>query len=271
MSKSSPPSQPSSLCSSSADSNTTTFNMSDLNKLYTGPYAILPTSVTTENRQPDTRLQADFVKSYVTSKIHAGIVPVQPSASAASASASASATPTPTPTPTPISQKDIAAFSEKNAAFMQSVAVEYCFYESRYRYAVTQLATALKEAYESGNSAKNQAIDNYLQATKALNQKLNDLTQIVQEIVKQRMAISKQAGDSAATMSNEMTEKSKKLMKQMDMLSKDDSKEELYKEMIRYSEQKVRRTDNLLSLYSFLNIVLLSALVYVYRSASNNA
>lgn len=263
MSKTSPPSQPSSLCSSSADSNTTTFNMSDLNKLYTGPYAILPTSVSTDNRQPDTRLQADFVKSYVTSKIHAGIVPVQPSASAASASASA--------TPTPISQKDIAAFSEKNAAFMQSVAAEYCFYESRYRYAVTQLATALKEAYESGNSAKNQAIDNYLQATKALNQKLNDLTQIVQEIVKQRMAISKQAGDSAATMSNEMTEKSKKLMKQMDMLSKDDSKEELYKEMIRYSEQKVRRTDNLLSLYSFLNIVLLSALVYVYRSASNNA
>ena len=261
MSKTSPPSQPSSLCSSSADSNTTTFNMSDLNKLYTGPYAILPTSVSTDNRQPDTRLQADFVKSYVTSKIHAGIVPVQPSASAASASA----------TPTPISQKDIAAFSEKNAAFMQSVAAEYCFYESRYRYAVTQLATALKEAYESGNSAKNQAIDNYLQATKALNQKLNDLTQIVQEIVKQRMAISKQAGDSAAAMSNEMTEKSKKLMKQMDMLSKDDSKEELYKEMIRYSEQKVRRTDNLLSLYSFLNIVLLSALVYVYRSASNNA
>lgn len=264
MSKTSPPSQPSqpsSLCSSSADSNTTTFNMSDLNKLYTGPYAILPTSVSTDNRQPDTRLQADFVKSYVTSKIHAGIVPVQPSASAAST----------TPTPTPISQKDIAAFSEKNAAFMQSVAAEYCFYESRYRYAVTQLATALKEAYESGNSAKNQAIDNYLQATKALNQKLNDLTQIVQEIVKQRMAISKQAGDSAATMSNEMTEKSKKLMKQMDMLSKDDSKEELYKEMIRYSEQKVRRTDNLLSLYSFLNIVLLSALVYVYRSASNNA
>jgi hypothetical protein len=265
MSKTSPPSQPSSLCSSSTDSNTTTFNMSDLNKLYTGPYAILPTSVSTDNRQPDTRLQADFVKSYVTSKIHAGIVPVQPYASAASASASASAT------PTPISQKDIAAFSEKNAAFMQSVAAEYCFYESRYRYAVTQLATALKEAYESGNSAKNQAIDNYLQATKALNQKLNDLTQIVQEIVKQRMAISKQAGDSAASMSNEMTEKSKKLMKQMDMLSKDDSKEELYKEMIRYSEQKVRRTDNLLSLYSFLNIVLLSALVYVYRSASNNA
>jgi hypothetical protein len=257
-------SQPSSLCSSSADSNTSTFNMSDLNKLYTGPYAILPTSVTTEDRQSDTRLQADFVKSYVTSKIHAGIVPVQPSPAASVSASAASAT-------TPISQKDIAAFSEKNAAFMQSVAAEYCFYESRYRYAVTQLAAALKEAYESGNSAKNQAIDNYLQATKALNQKLNDLTQVVQEIVKQRMTISKQASDSAAAMSNEMTEKSKKLMKQMDMLSKDDSKEELYKEMIRYSEQKVRRTDNLLSLYSFLNIVLLSALVYVYRSASNNA
>lgn len=239
------------ICSNS--DNNTIISVSDLNTLYTGPYAILPTSVTTENRKPDTTLQEDFVKSYVTSKINAGVVPVQP------------------PTSAQIDQKKLAEFSEKNTVFMQSVAAEYCFYESRYRFVITKLITALKEAYDSGNSAKSQIIDQYLQTTKALNQKLNDLTQIVQEIVKQRMTISKHASDSAADMSNQMTEKSKKLIKQMDMLSKDDSKEELYKEMIRYSEQKVRRTDNLLSLYSFLNIVLLSALVYVYRSASNNA
>jgi hypothetical protein len=40
----------------------------------------------------------------------------------------------------------------------------------------------------------------------------------------------------------------------------------LYKEMERYSRQKANYTNNLLSLYSFLNLTALGMLFYIYRS-----
>ena len=41
------------------------------------------------------------------------------------------------------------------------------------------------------------------------------------------------------------------------------------KEMVKYTEEKGKYTDNLLNLYSFLNIVALGLLVYVYTAAGN--
>ena len=37
--------------------------------------------------------------------------------------------------------------------------------------------------------------------------------------------------------------------------------------MVKYTEEKARYTDNLLKMYSVLNIVALGLLVYVYKSA----
>ena len=37
--------------------------------------------------------------------------------------------------------------------------------------------------------------------------------------------------------------------------------------MVKYTEEKGRYTDNLLKVYSVLNIVVLGLLVYVYKSA----
>ena len=38
--------------------------------------------------------------------------------------------------------------------------------------------------------------------------------------------------------------------------------------MVKYSEEKARHTDNLLKLYSFLNVVALGLLVYIYKAAN---
>jgi hypothetical protein len=43
----------------------------------------------------------------------------------------------------------------------------------------------------------------------------------------------------------------------------------LKKEMVKYTEEKGRYSDNLLRLYSFLNMVALGLLVYVYRASKN--
>ena len=36
--------------------------------------------------------------------------------------------------------------------------------------------------------------------------------------------------------------------------------------MVKYSQEKVRATDNLLSLYSALNVVAIGMLIYIYKS-----
>ena len=48
-----------------------------------------------------------------------------------------------------------------------------------------------------------------------------------------------------------------------------DAVTKIQKEMVRYTEEKGRRTDNLLNMYSFLNIFALGMLIYVYKAAGN--
>ena len=59
-----------------------------------------------------------------------------------------------------------------------------------------------------------------------------------------------------------------KLVHQHKMISSDEAASNLSKEMVKYTEQKARYTDNLLSVYSVLNIVALGLLVYVFRSTT---
>jgi hypothetical protein len=39
--------------------------------------------------------------------------------------------------------------------------------------------------------------------------------------------------------------------------------------MVKYSEEKARYSDNLLKMYSFLNVVALGLLIYVYKAAGD--
>ena len=58
-----------------------------------------------------------------------------------------------------------------------------------------------------------------------------------------------------------------KLTKQNQIISSSEAVTKIKKEMVKYSEEKARYTDNLLKLYSFLNVVALGLLVYVYRAS----
>jgi hypothetical protein len=51
-----------------------------------------------------------------------------------------------------------------------------------------------------------------------------------------------------------------------EIINSNEGPSNLYKEMMRFSREKVRATDNLLGLYSFLNIFALGMLVYIYMS-----
>ena len=58
-----------------------------------------------------------------------------------------------------------------------------------------------------------------------------------------------------------------KLTEQNKIISSSEATTKLNKEMVKYTEEKGKYTDNLLKMYSVLNIVALGLLIYVYKSA----
>jgi len=193
-------------------------------------------------------LNKSFVQQTVTQMLNAGQVPKPPHGNSTSAAA-------------------VEEFAKKDAAFIASLKAEYCFYDSRYKYALQQLIAKLQIGYTNNDQTNATLIQKYLKATQGLNQRLNDLSQITNELTKQRLQQTQDLNSEINSLNSELASKSEKLAEQNKILSSQQSTALLYKDMVRYTKEKADANNNLLTLYSFLNIVALGLLVYVYRSA----
>jgi len=157
---------------------------------------------------------------------------------------------------------------QKQTEFLKNVQREYCFYYSRYKYALTKLLEAIQKAGPTTMSDKQKVVDNYLSFTKSLNQRLNDLIQITNAITTQMLWSSTSMSAEIQQVQQTLQAQQDKLAHQQKALSSGDASKKLSRDMVRYTEEKARYTDNLLTLYSALNIVALGILVYVYKSTS---
>lgn len=70
-------------------------------------------------------------------------------------------------------------------------------------------------------------------------------------------------------LNSEIAARSEKLREQNKILSSEQATAVLYKDMVKYTKERADSANNLLTLYSFMNIVVLGLLVYLYRSAGN--
>jgi hypothetical protein len=66
-----------------------------------------------------------------------------------------------------------------------------------------------------------------------------------------------------------MLKNKEKMESQGNMIRSNQASTTIQKEMVKYTEEKARYNDNLLKVYSFLNIVALGVLLYVYKAAPN--
>jgi len=102
-----------------------------------------------------------------------------------------------------------------------------------------------------------------------LNRILNDITLLIASIAQSRQQtnipqITQQIGSLNQTLSSN----SAALINQYAILSQSNQNNMLLmKEMEQYSRQKAKYNDNLLMLYSFLNITALGLLFYIYRAS----
>lgn len=229
----------------------TSLTDTDLKSMYgttTSPGLLPSDGFQQSDRESNGLLKADVLKTTVTSMTAAGKIPKPPSVSSNSG--------------------DIELYMKKNRQFIENLKLEYCFYDSRYKYALNQLFSKLKAGYSQTDLTNQSLIQTYLQASVALNMKLNDLSQIMNEITKQRLEQTQGQNSEINTINHALDQRSKKLSEQYKVLSSQQATAILYKDMVKYSKERADSTNNMLQLYSFMNIVMVGVLVYLYRSMS---
>lgn len=168
--------------------------------------------------------------------------------------------------PTPNS-KNMDLYIKKIDELLKNIEAEYCFYEARYKYSLERLLDAINQGYLNNTSNNQTLIQRYLISTQDLNQRLNDLTQIINGITEYILSTTTELEQKVQGFDKRMQEQQKKLQAQNKIIASNQAVTELNKQMVKFTEQKGKYSNNLLALYSFLNVVALSLLVYVYKSA----
>jgi hypothetical protein len=160
-------------------------------------------------------------------------------------------------------------FIQKQQELIQGLQTEYCFYESRYKYALGKVFNAISSGYLSNTEDKKDIVASYLDKTKMLNLRLNDLTQIMNAITEYMLSTSDSIQNEIEQYNKQIKAQKESLDKQNKIINTGEAATNIRKEMVKYTEEKAKYTDNLLKLYSFLNIVTLGLLVYVYKAAGD--
>lgn len=167
----------------------------------------------------------------------------------------------PKPTPT-----NADTFMKKQAELLKNIQEEYCFYDSRYKYSLSRLFEAIQQGYITNTGDTQAAIQKYLATTQILNKRLNDLIQIINATTANMLEESSELEAQINAFNDKIKEQKQKLDNQNKIISSSQAVTQINKEMVKFTEEKARYSDNLLKLYSVLNIVALGLLVYVYKS-----
>lgn len=164
------------------------------------------------------------------------------------------------------------AYLAADETALAAMKTEFCYYNSRYRYAVTQFlqyATAAAPARGSSSSAapsNNPTADDWLAALRTLARRMIDMLSLMTYITQRRMRDYGDAGPEVAKRNADLIMRLNALKDQKAGLDKPSAEVDVSERMMAFTKEKARANRNLIALYSFLNLVALGMLFYVYRA-----
>jgi hypothetical protein len=218
--------------------------------------SLLPSNV---SRNTDGTINDASLKAHIASLSSSGVIPVRPQVGTIQGGTAANNPNSP-----------LAAYVVKENELLNKVKKEYCFYEGRYKYALNILLDSVAQASLPASGASptgNQSrFEVYLPITRKLNQKLNDITQIINAIATERYRLSRQDSTEINSINQALSARATDLQAQAAILKSDTSAADLRKRMVEYTKEKNNATNNLLTLYAVLNIVAIGALVILARN-----
>lgn len=227
---------------------TSAFSMTELDALYAGPSAVCPnpSPPDSDRNQDQYKLLSNAAQTRIVNDLKArGIIPAPPAMNAQSI------------------DEVIGQYRDKLNALGESMKAEYCFYYSRYAYAIQQWINAIADR----GSSQTDSISAYGSRSIALNRRLIDLTTIISAITKELYDTASKTSDSINSLNAQLDEQFGKLKKQAEVLQREAPEAEIKKRMVEFTKEKTKANDNLLSLYFFLDVVALGILFYVYKAA----
>jgi hypothetical protein len=150
-----------------------------------------------------------------------------------------------------------------DSKFFGAVRDEFCYYEARYKYALRRFL----ELSTSLDNTNNDAARQMLNISTQLNQKLNNLLEIVSFITEARVSkINNNKGRINQT--NAMINKSLGSLKnQYALLSRDNAQIETQKEMVKYTKEKNEYIVNQITTFTALNAFAIGAVFAVWKSS----
>jgi ATP/maltotriose-dependent transcriptional regulator MalT len=155
---------------------------------------------------------------------------------------------------------------EKQKQLIKNAEEEFQFYYVRYVDSLNTLFSFVNQYNVIPDDAIKTKIDEQIKITRILNKKLNDLIQIIIALTNYLQVSSQELQTQIQTLKDKLEKQKNTLAYQHKLMSGDDAANKLNKEMVKYTEEKAKYTNNLLNVYSVLNIVALGLLVYVFRS-----
>lgn len=236
---------PSMSCSASAS---TTFTLTDTNTVFSNTMLPNDTSLARDNNG---HLTADSLKTHIDKLVQMSRLQEPPKS---------------------VDSQAIYTFLAADEAAIKHLQEEYCYYSARYAYAVQQVidaATATASAPSasapsaSASSTNSQGAD-WLAASRMLNGRLQDIISIMKYLTTQRM--NTVPSSESAQLNAELAVRMKLLSDQGTDLGANNANIVLYKKMVDYTKQKAKANSNLVLLYTFMNIIALGMLFYVYRA-----
>lgn len=168
-----------------------------------------------------------------------------------------------------VTKDELAKYVEDQNAMIANIEVEYNYVKAFYTKSVSCLVDEITKYTSENDSLKRAAINSNITTfrTKSIdfNKKLNLLLDISRKISETLLADSQTYETQINTYNAQFTQRKANLEEQARILKSEDSASELHKRMVDYTAEKNRAHNNLLTLYSCLNIVAIAMLFYIAK------
>ena len=158
-------------------------------------------------------------------------------------------------------------FSSKSQLLRSKIDDEYCYYFVRYNWALRELLKAAVDTTTDTNSASYITLKTN---TENINRKLNQILQILQSIVNNRLSTLHTyygSGDGVNKLNDNLNIIRTRLQNDSKNLKDSQMETNVKTAMMDYTIEKNNSSRNLLAVYGFLNIVAIGMIYYLYRNA----
>ena len=157
----------------------------------------------------------------------------------------------------------VAAYNTEIVNFLRIIGNEYCYYQNKYFIALNDFLSQYADTSAgSGGTDLNVAQANTL----LLNKKLNTHISFVNYLANKNIANSRTLQGQLSGLNNNIATSTGNLQAQANILTNYNKKNDLFRQMTEYTEEKNRANKNLIAVYFTLNVVAIASLFIIARS-----